>query len=143
MYTAPQDALQAKFSLEFGLAILLLTGDCRLSDFTDEVARRQDLRGVYQRIERCPVDKAEGEFPTEVEVALSDGRTVATSVPMPVGSLAAPFSLRQYWTKFEGCVSALLSDEAAADLRTRLERLPELASIDLLMAPLLGPFRLQ
>jgi 2-methylcitrate dehydratase PrpD len=39
MYTAPEDALQAKFSLEYGLACCLVTGDCGLTDFSDRSRR--------------------------------------------------------------------------------------------------------
>src|SRR5688572_29503286 len=97
MYTDPRDTLQAKFSLEYGLAVALLTGDCRLADFEDEAAvMREEVRALYPRIHRHPVDKAEGEFPTEVELALKDGRTVSTKIAMPLGSIAAPFGLAQY-----------------------------------------------
>src|SRR5688500_9819706 len=33
MYESPDDALQAKFSLEYGVAVALLTGNCTLADF--------------------------------------------------------------------------------------------------------------
>ena len=72
----------------------LVTGNCTLADFTDEAAARAELRALYPRIHRHPVDKAEGEFPTEVEVVLKDGRRFETAVPWPAGSLAAPFTAR-------------------------------------------------
>src|SRR3712207_7899813 len=49
--------------------------------------RSEEVRALYPRIHRHPVDKAEGEFPTEVEVVLRDGRTFSTTVAMPMGSL--------------------------------------------------------
>ena len=143
MYTAPTDGLQARFSLEYGLALCLVTGDCRLDDFTDEAVAREEIRALYARIHRHPVDKAEGEFPTEVEVKLRDGRTFETSVAMPMGSLAAPFPIEQYWLKYEGCVGGLLAPEAAAALRAVLEDLPGLPSLEPLMAPLGGRFAFQ
>ncbi len=138
MYRAPKDGLEAKFSLEYGVALILLTGRARLSDFTDEAAGRDDARTLYPRIHRHPVDKAEGEFPTEVEIVLKDGRTLKTAVPMPMGSIAAPFPTEQYWAKFEDCVAGLISGERTAALRTALEGLPELESIGALTAPLEG-----
>jgi 2-methylcitrate dehydratase PrpD len=140
MYTDPANALEARFSLEYGVAVALLTGNCTLSDFTDEAALRPEVRALYPRIRRHPVDKAEGEFPTEVEVALKDGRRFATAVPMPAGSLAAPFTLDQYWAKLDGCGAGLLSEETRAELRRRLAELPQSASIDETMALLRGPF---
>jgi len=138
MYTDPQDAPQARFSLEYGLACLLVTGNCTLADFTEEAAMRPELRALYPRIHRHPVDKAEGEFPTQVEVILADGRVFLTAVPWPAGSLAAPFTDAQLWAKFDGCTAPLLAPERALALRAALEALPELPGIAPLMAPLYG-----
>ncbi len=139
MYTDAADALQAKFSLEYALACLLVTGDCTLADFTDAAAMRPELRALYPRIRREPVDKAEGEFPTEVEIILKDGSRLETQVPWPAGSLAAPFTDAQLWAKFDGCVAGLLPADRAAALRAALERLPELPDIAPLTAPLYEP----
>lgn len=140
MYTDPRDVMQAKFSLEYGLAVALLSGDCRLSDFADEAAvMRPEARALYPRVHRHPVDKAEGEFPTEVEVETTDGRSVSIAVAMPMGSIAAPFPTAQYWTKYEGCVAGRLGAADAAALRGALERLPELADIGALTEPLGRP----
>jgi len=139
MYEDPTDALQAKFSLEYGLAIALLTGDCRLSDFTDEAVMRPEVRALYPLIHRHPVDKAEGEFPTEVEAVLKDGRKVSTRIAMPRGSIAAPFEMAQYWGKYDGCVAGMLSAEDAAALRRALEEFPELDDIGAVMTPLGSP----
>ena len=140
MYEDPQDALQAKFSLEYGVACALATGNCTLADFTDEAARRPEIRALYPRIHRHPVDKAEGEFPTEVRVTLRDGRSFETSVAMPTGSLAAPFTLDQVWAKFDGCAAGLLAPEAHASLREALAEMQQLPNIAPLMMPLAGPF---
>ncbi|HWT11139.1 MAG TPA: MmgE/PrpD family protein, partial [Allosphingosinicella sp.] len=140
MYTAPEDALQARFSLEYGLAVALLYGNCTLADFTDEAALRPRVRALYPLIHRHPVARAEGEFPTRVEVELADGRRFETAVPMPTGSLAAPFTLDQYWAKLEGCAAGLLAPADLAALRAALADLPHLPAIAPLMAPLAGPF---
>ena len=39
----PADELQAKFSMEFCMAVLLLDGKTSLSQFTDETVERPDL----------------------------------------------------------------------------------------------------
>ncbi|HST37542.1 MAG TPA: MmgE/PrpD family protein [Allosphingosinicella sp.] len=140
MYTDPKDALQAKFSLEYGLACLAVTGNCTLADFTDEAAMRPAIRALYPRIHRHPVDKAEGEFPTEVEVVLNDGRAFETAMPWPAGSLAVPFTEAQLWAKFDGCAAPLLAPEALAQVHEALVELPQLPRITPLMAALAGPF---
>jgi 2-methylcitrate dehydratase PrpD len=140
MYEDPRSALEARFSLEYGLAVALLTGNCTLADFTDEAALRPGVRALYPRIRRVAVDKAEGEFPTQVEVSLKDGSRFETSVPMPVGSLAAPFTLDQYRAKLDGCTAGLLAPAEAAELDAALAELPQLPTIKPLMRPLGGPF---
>ena len=139
MYTNPANALEAKFSLEYGVAVALLTGNATLADFTDEAAQRAEVRALYPLIHRQAVDKAEGEFPTEVEVVLKDGRRFMTAVPMPTGSLAAPFTLDQVWAKFEGCAAGLMPAADLDELERQLAELPRLDSIAPLMARLRGP----
>lgn len=136
MYEEPADGLQAKFSLEHGLALILADGGAGLADFTDAAAARPELRALYPRIHRHPVDKAEGEYPTRVEAVLKDGRRFETAVAMPVGSLAAPFGWAEQWEKFDGCVAGCLGAARAGELRAALERLPELPSIAPVMNPL-------
>ena len=138
MYRVPEDALQAKFSLEYALACILLTGYATLADFTDAAARRPAFTGLYPRIHRHPVDKAEGEFPTEVEVLLKDGRRFGTKVPWPAGSLARPFTDEELWAKFDGCTGGLLPPDARGAARDALADLPQLPRIDALTAPLAG-----
>ena len=139
MYEDPQDALQAKFSLEYGVAIALLSGNCTLADFTEEAAMRPEVRALFPLIRRHPVDKAEGEFPTEVHVLLKDGRRYEAAIAWPAGSLAVPFTIDQHWAKFDGCAAELLSREAYDRAREALANLPQLQSIAALMAPLREP----
>ena len=140
MYDDPQDAPQARFSLEYGVAVSLANGNCTLADFTDAAAIRSEIRALYPRIHRHPVDKAEGEFPTEVHVTLADGRRLETAIAWPAGSLAAPFTLDQHWAKFDGCAAGLLGEDDRSAVREGLANLPFLPSIAPLMAPLKGPF---
>lgn len=140
MYRVPEDGLQAKFSLEYGLACILLTGNATLGDFTDEAARRPEFASLYPRIHRHPVDKAEGEFPTEVEVVLTDGRQFQIAVPWPAGSLARPFTEAQLWAKFDGCTAGLLPPADLAAVRQALADLPQLQAINALTQPLAGKF---
>jgi len=140
MYTAPADPLQAKFSLEYGLACILLDGRCALADFEPERVARPEVRALYPRIHRHPVDAAEGEFPTEVVVTLRTGRTFQTSVEMPCGSLAAPFPIAEYWAKFDACAKPALSPSAREAATKALNDLPNLPKIATLMSPLRGPF---
>jgi 2-methylcitrate dehydratase PrpD len=143
MYERPRDPLEAKFSMEYALAMLLLIGDCGVADFTDAQVGRADVQALYSHIHRHPVDKSEGEFPTEVEVVLEDGRSFITSVAMPAGSLAAPFAREQYWDKFDSCTAGLFGGKEGEKIREALQTLPGLASIESLTDALVVPVAAQ
>lgn len=139
MFTDPADALEAKFSLEFAMAVLLRDGDCRLAHFTLESVRRPDIRALYSKIKRVALDSPDGRAPTEVEVALTDGGTLSAEVAMQAGTLAAPFSRDQLWRKFDDCVGEVLSPGRSAALRDAVARLPELSALAALTDPLMPP----
>ena len=142
MYRDPKDAAQAKFSLEYALAVILLEGNCTLGNFAREGWMHPEPRALYPCIRRCPVDRPEGEFPTEIEVVLTDGRRFETSLRMPMGSIEAPFTPGQLWAKFDGCLAGVLPPQATLALRRALEDLDHLADIGQLTMPLRGPFAL-
>ena len=86
-------------------------------------------RAFYPRVRRIPVDKGEGEFPTRVEALLHDGSVHRIDVEMPVGSLAAPLTERQYGTKFDECAAGFVPPGELADLKGELSVLGDLTSI--------------
>src|SRR5437868_11585033 len=47
----PKNELQAKFSMEFCMAILLLEGKGGLQEFTDDVVNRPDVQAMISRVE--------------------------------------------------------------------------------------------
>ena len=139
-YTDPQSPLEAKFSAEYAVGCVLARGDCTLSDFTDEKVWGDDVRGLFPIIHRHPVDKLEGEFPTEVHITLKDGRQFTSIHEWPKGSKAAPFTWAEYWGKFDGCCIGVLEGAELATLRDLSQRLPDLADAgDLMRAAAFTP----
>lgn len=130
MYADPQDGLQGKFSMPYGLSLILATGNATLADFTDEAVKRPEVRKLYALMHLTAVDKPESEFPTRVKVILKDGREFEEVVAMPRGSKPAPFTEAQYWQKFDGCVKGLLSEGDASAVKAALQKLPSLAAIN-------------
>lgn len=133
MYRDPVDPAQARFSLEYALACLAVRRRCSLVDFTPEAVRDPAVRSLFPIVQRDPVDKSEGEFPTRVEVLLHGGTVLAEAVAMPVGSLAAPISDAQLWDKFAQCTASMLSDAELAALRCALDGLTAADPIDRMM----------
>jgi 2-methylcitrate dehydratase PrpD len=139
MYDDPRSDLQARFSLEFALALLIDKGECRLSDFTEQTVMRDDIRALYPRIRKVPRDGPASDIAHHVEVALIGGERLAASVTHAVGSRAAPFSWDQQWAKLDACLEDLLAPEALTELKGLLQRLPDLNTV----APLMRSLRQQ
>ena len=129
MYEDPVGSAQGKFSLEYGLARIAFSGGCTLADFTDEAVADPQVRELYPVIERNPVDKAEGEFPTEVEVSLRDGDVLSNAMAMPVGSKANPLSADDLRAKFLGCAAGHFGEQDTAELFERVSQLRGQASL--------------
>lgn len=134
MYERPTNPMQAKFSLEYGLAVGLLSGNATLDDYEPEAIGRPDVTALLPLVKKEYVEKLESDFPTEVHVTLKDGRTVHTSVRMPVGSSAAPLSEAQLLEKFDGCITGRMDKTRANMVKGALLSLENEQSVRNLMA---------
>lgn len=108
MYDRPKTELEGKFSIEYPLACLLISGNCTLADFTDRALQRPDHRALFERIDRFPIDRPETEVDTTIRVRLKDGRRLEKSRFMPRGSKAEPYPTSQYWKKFDECTGLVM-----------------------------------
>src|SRR4029079_9513521 len=74
----PRTELQAKFSMEFCMAILLLERKAGLEQFTDEVVNRSDVQAMIAKVDFGTHPEAEAagfdKMTTIVEVETDDGR---------------------------------------------------------------------
>ncbi len=111
MYERPNTELEGKFSIEYPLACLLISGNCTLADFTDQALQRPAHRALFDRIHRFPVDLPETEVDTTIRVVLKDGRALEKSRFMPRGSKADPYPTSQYWKKFDECTGLVMQPE--------------------------------
>jgi len=105
----PKDNLQAKFSMEFCMAALLLYRKAGLSEFTDEVVNRPEVRDIIRRIDFGvdPVAEAAGynKMTTIIEIKLRDGRTVSGRADVAKGNPANPMSYEEVAAKFLNCAA--------------------------------------
>jgi 2-methylcitrate dehydratase PrpD len=105
----PQNELQAKFSMEFCMAILLLERKAGLAEFTDGVVNRRDVRRMIEKIEFGVHPEAEAagyeKMTTIIEVDLVDGRTVSGHADFGKGSPTNPISDDELADKFHECAA--------------------------------------
>jgi len=106
----PQTELQAKFSMEFCVAILLLEGKAGLAEFTRENVQRPDVKKMMERVNFFvhPDAEASGydKMTTIIEIHLRDGRTIPGRADFGKGSPANPMNYEEVTKKFHECSTA-------------------------------------
>jgi 2-methylcitrate dehydratase PrpD len=137
----PQNELQAKFSMEFCMAILLLEGRAGLAEFTDEVVLRPDVQAMIEKIDFVIDEEAERagyhKMTTLIDIELADGRTISGRADFGKGSPANPMSYEEVADKFRECAAfARFPKEKAESVVAMVRDLETLPSIERLMAVL-------
>jgi 2-methylcitrate dehydratase PrpD len=103
----PADELQAKFSMEFCMAILLIEGRGGLAEFTDEVVNRPDVKAMIERVHFAVHPEAEAagydKMTTLIDITLDDGRVISGRADFGKGSPANPMSYDEVAHKFREC----------------------------------------
>jgi 2-methylcitrate dehydratase PrpD len=105
----PTDSLQAKFSMEFCMAVLLLYGRAELQEFTDEIVNRPEVKAMIGRVrfgENPEAEKAGyDKMTTIIKIQLKDGRVVTGRADFGKGSPANPMTYAEVAEKFTGCAA--------------------------------------
>src|SRR6266446_1081778 len=133
----PRNELQAKFSMEFCMAILLLERKAGLAQFTDQVVNRDDVQAMLRRVEFGVHPQAEAvgfdKMTTIVEVELDDGSTVKGSADFGKGSPANPMTDDELEEKFMQCAmwGGLDAEQTRTviDLAWRIETLDDVGEL--------------
>lgn len=136
-YHDPHTGLEAKFSMEFCLAILLVEGKAGLLQFTDAVVNRPDVQAMIRKVHFYvdPAAEAAGfnKMTSLVKIHLKDGRVLAGRADFAKGSPANPMSYDEVAEKFYGCAEYADWDRAKAEQVVaqvaKLEELPQAGSL--------------
>ncbi|HVP87755.1 MAG TPA: MmgE/PrpD family protein [Casimicrobiaceae bacterium] len=103
----PVNELQAKFSMEFCMAILLIERKAGLAQFTDEVVNRPDVQALIRKVDFGVHPEAEAagfdKMTTIIEVELDEGTTFKGRADFGKGSPVNPMSDRELEQKFFEC----------------------------------------
>src|SRR5437773_6004989 len=133
----PRTELQAKFSMEFCMAILLLERQAGLGQFTDEVVNRPDVQALIRKIDFGVHPEAEAagfdKMTTIIEVDLDDGSVVKGAADFGKGSPANPMSDAELAEKFRQCAAwgGLDGDRAntVLDLAWRIDTIADIGEL--------------
>jgi 2-methylcitrate dehydratase PrpD len=139
-YPDPRTELEARFSMQWCVALALVQGRLGLADFTPAALRRADVRAWLPRITMRHTEpghehplKDNGREPAAVTMRLKDGRTLAGYAQYARGTLAAPMDAAELDAKFEDCTRDRMTPSAAAALRSMLARFEALPDVRALM----------
>src|SRR5687767_3942198 len=141
IHHSPRNELQAKFSMEFCMAILLLERKGGLEQFTDEVVNRPDVQamirnvhfGVHPEAEAAGFDK----MTTILEIELDDGTLIEGQADFGKGSPANPMSDQELSDKFRECAAwgglDRAQSQAILELVWRIEELSDVTELTRLL----------
>jgi len=103
----PKTGLEAKFSMEFCLAVLLLERKAGLGQFSDQVVKRADVQDMIERINFYVDPEAESagfdKMMSILKIHLKDGRVIQGRADFAKGSPSNPMTFEETAMKFRGC----------------------------------------
>jgi 2-methylcitrate dehydratase PrpD len=127
----PATALEAKFSVEFCMAALLLYGQAGLTTFNDDVVKRPEVRAMIERVHFGVNPEAEAagynKMTTIIAIHLKDGRAINGRADFGMGTPAHPMSYADVSNKFLDC--AAYAKWPAAKARTIVDTVSKLEEL--------------
>lgn len=141
IHDRPTDELQAKFSMPFCMAILLLERRGGLPEFTDEVVNRPDVQEMIGKVNLVVDDRAEAagyhKMTTYIDIEMTDGSVISGVEDFGKGSPSNPMTYDEVAEKFHGCAAFAGWNRARADrVVTMVAEFERLESLDVLMEEL-------
>lgn len=131
----PESPAQAKFSMEYCLAVGLVDGDCGIAQFTDERVADPAVRRLLERV-TPRVDESipyrNGVYPGTVTIEMSDGRRYQRHADEAKGHPDFPLALAELRAKFLDCAALALPRaraEAAFEALAGLESVRDLRAL--------------
>jgi 2-methylcitrate dehydratase PrpD len=142
LHHRPKTGLQAKFSMEFCMAILLLDGKADQTRFTDAMANRDDVQKMIERVRFYVDPEAEkagyDKMTTILKITLKDGHTISGRADFGKGSPINPMSYDEVAEKFRGCAAYAEWPAAKAnqvvEMVRKLEDIPNIRALTALLS---------
>ena len=132
----PQTVGEARFSMQFALALIAVEGRAGLAEFTGATLARPDIRAAMERVRFTAYEEPEADYTnmtTLLDVALADGTRLHRRCDWAQGSTQSPMSFDEACGKFRQCTSfagfPADSAEAAIDTVRDLESVDDAGRI--------------
>jgi 2-methylcitrate dehydratase PrpD len=103
----PTNGLEAKFSMEYCMAVLLVHGKAGLREFTDQAVNEPEVQDMLKRVHFYTDPEAEAagydKMTTILKIHLKNGRTITGRADFGKGSPANPMTYEEVADKFRQC----------------------------------------
>lgn len=138
----PTNELEAKFSMQYCMAILLLDRKGGLTEFTDQTPHRPNVLAMIDRVNFYVHDELEAlgydQMWTQIDIEMKDGRTVTGRNRVGKGHPEDPMSDTELANKFRECADGVISKdqtESAIDAVFTLESAKDLTRLREVLTP--------
>ena len=129
LHPNPQNGLEAKFSLEYCLAVAILYRVVSIEQFTDERVKESRVKSLLPRIKVCQQTDLK-PLSVRLRVKLRDGRVLAFEQNST--SLPGVTSLNELEAKYRDCLAIMLSEQQitkSLEMIQDLERIKDISEI--------------
>jgi 2-methylcitrate dehydratase PrpD len=135
---APRTAYEAKFSLQYSAAAMIVHGRCGVTTYTPDAIRDPVVLDLAKRVRYEVKDYPTypSAFPGGVRITTRDGRTLEADLPHQRGGPENPMSADEVRDKFRENASLALDDERALALEDAILTLEERDDVRAALAPL-------
>jgi 2-methylcitrate dehydratase PrpD len=136
----PSSSYGAKFSLPYGIAVMLVRGKAGLQEFSDEAIRDPVILTLAKKV-RYELDETidyPRHFSGHVKVVLDDGNVLEEDQPHPRGGFEDPLAPEEIQAKFRANAGLALPPaqvDAIINLTNNLEKLPVITDLTELLSP--------
>jgi 2-methylcitrate dehydratase PrpD len=146
MFPEPQSEMEARFSMEYAIALAVIKGVLKLADFRPDAIGDAAVRAWLPRVKMTlspaddPLPSADnGREPAKVSVKTKDGRIFGAFKQRARGVLQNPLSDDEMWAKFDDCVAGIMDAGQADEIRSCLGSFEDLENVGDMMRLLRAP----
>jgi len=138
-FDRPRNEMEARFSMQYCVAVALLYGRLMISDFTKAGVERDKVQTLLPltTVLAHPRDSDSADpakrLPHTAKIRLKDGRVLERSTQWAKGTIHNPFDDADRAAKFTSCCSGFFSEEELGVVKGKLDRFENLTDIGKLM----------
>src|SRR5829696_5297500 len=135
---APRTNYEAKFSLQYSAAAMLVHGRCGVSTYTEDAIRDPRVLELAQRVRYEVKDYPTypAAFPGGVQITTRDGRTLEADLPHQRGGPENPMTAGEVREKYRENAVLALDEDAVEALEETILALEEQENLRSALAPL-------